>query len=180
MVSCSYSGRSSRSTGGKFAKKIAVKAASVWNARAFVERQWELAKKGVPIEVKHLSLNLPTSQKGVMAGGSGVAKGKSKEVVESNDKEGNKDGNNGSNNDGDDYNVPLAQKHPASLVSVASAKRPRMVASKEGKVEDVEMEETTLLATVTEVEPVVSDMEVKSKEEEFEAEEEGPEEAKVR
>ncbi|KAG5720901.1 hypothetical protein E4T56_gene385 [Termitomyces sp. T112] len=87
-------------------------------------------------------------------GGSRVAKGKSRELVESNE-EGN--GNNGSNNDSND-NVPLAQKQSAS---------PTLVASKEGEG-DVEMREMTPLATVAEVEQEASNMEVKG-EKEFEA-----------
>ncbi|KAG5716133.1 hypothetical protein E4T56_gene10937 [Termitomyces sp. T112] len=97
--SCSHSGRSSRSTGGKFTKRIATKAALVRNARAFVEQQRELAKRGEHIEVKHLSLLLPTLQEGAVVGGSGGAKVKSREVVESDEDD------NDSNSD-----VPLAQK----------------------------------------------------------------------
>ncbi|KNZ80006.1 hypothetical protein J132_08006 [Termitomyces sp. J132] len=82
--SCLHSGRLSRSTGGKFAKKIAMKAALVRNVRAFVEQQRELARQGEPIEVKHFSLNLLTLQEESAVGGSGVAKVKSRELVESN------------------------------------------------------------------------------------------------
>ncbi|KNZ77822.1 hypothetical protein J132_03331 [Termitomyces sp. J132] len=166
---------SSRSTGGKFAKRIATKVASVRNARAFVERQRELARQEEHIEVKHLSLLLPTLQEGAVVGGGGGAKVKSREVVES-------DGNN-NDSDGD---VPLAQKQAASPTLVTSAKQPQMVASEEGEG-DVEMRETTPLATVAEVEQEASDMEVEGKEEletvpataEEGKEEERAEEAKV-
>ncbi|KAG5717881.1 hypothetical protein E4T56_gene1440 [Termitomyces sp. T112] len=152
--SCSHSRWSSRSTGGKFAKRIATKAALVRNARAFVEQQRELARRGEPIEVKPSSLILPTSQEEAGVGGSGGAKMKSRAIVESNE--------DGSDNDGDD--LPLAQKRTASPSLVASAKRPWMVASKEG-AGDVEMRETTPLATVAEAEREASDMEVEGKEE---------------
>ncbi|KAG5349002.1 hypothetical protein C0989_006640, partial [Termitomyces sp. Mn162] len=114
----------------------------------------ELKRRGEPIEVKPSSLHLPTLQGEAAIGGSRVAKGKSRELVESNE-EGN--GNNGSNNDSND-NVPLAQKQSAS---------PTLVASKEGEG-DVEMREMTPLATVAEVEQEASNMEVKG-EKEFEA-----------
>ncbi|KAG5328549.1 hypothetical protein C0989_010359 [Termitomyces sp. Mn162] len=52
-----------------------------------------------------------------------------------------------------DGDTPRALKRAASPSSVASAKRPRTVASEEGR-EDVEMRETTPLATVAEVEAV--------------------------
>ncbi|KAG5735073.1 hypothetical protein E4T56_gene20512 [Termitomyces sp. T112] len=95
--------------------------------------------------------------------GSGVAKGKqqekSKEVVESEDKSGDREDD--GDNDGSD-NVPLAQKQVSSLMPVASAKRPRTVASEEGEqeAEDVEMREMTPLSTVAEVEPMASRGEV--------------------
>ncbi|KAG5715234.1 hypothetical protein E4T56_gene3015 [Termitomyces sp. T112] len=180
--SCSHSRRLLRSTGGKFAKKIAMKAASVRNVRAFVERQWELVRRGESIELKPSSLSLPTLQEEVTSGSSGGAKAKSKEWVESDEDGGNDSGD----NDNDDE-VPLAQKQAASPASVTSAKRPQMVASKEGEG-DVEMRETTPLAMVAEVEQEASDMEVKG-EEEFEAapaaikedkEEEQAEEVEVR
>ncbi|KAG5333478.1 hypothetical protein C0989_005762, partial [Termitomyces sp. Mn162] len=142
--SCSHSRWLLRSTGGKFAKRIATKVASVRNARAFVEQQRELARRGEPIEIKHSSLILPTSQEEAVVGGSGGAKVKSREVVES-DKD---------NNDSDG-NVPLARKQAAS---------PASVASKEGEGE-VEMRETTSLATVAEAEWEASNMEVKGGEE---------------
>ncbi|KNZ78067.1 hypothetical protein J132_02359, partial [Termitomyces sp. J132] len=151
--SCSHSGLSLRSTGSKFAKRIAIKAASVRSARAFVERQRELARRGEPIEVKHSSLTLPTSQEEGLVGGSGGARVKSREMVESDDN----DDDNGS--DGD---TPQALKRAASPSSVASTKRPRTVASEEGR-EDMEMRETTPLATVAEVE--ASDMEIKGEKE---------------
>ncbi|KNZ71316.1 hypothetical protein J132_00042, partial [Termitomyces sp. J132] len=154
--SCSHSGQSSRSTGSKFAKKIAIKAASVRNARAFVERQRERAMRGEAIEVEHSSLNLPTSQEEAGVSGSGGAKVKSRAVVESDEDR--------SDDDGDD-DVPLARKRPASPSSVASAKRPRTVAN-EGEDEDVGMREATPLATVAEVEREASDMEVEGEEEE--------------
>ncbi|KAG5728891.1 hypothetical protein E4T56_gene5608 [Termitomyces sp. T112] len=152
--SCLHSGRSSRSTGGKFAKRIATKAALVRNARAFVERQRELAKRGESIKIKHLSLILPMSQEEAGVGGSGGAKVKSRKVVESDED------NNNSNGD-----VPF----------------------KEGEG-DVEMRETTPLATVTEAEREASNMGVEGKEElkvvpaaaEENKEEERAEEAKVR
>ncbi|KAG5349333.1 hypothetical protein C0989_004571, partial [Termitomyces sp. Mn162] len=72
--SCSHSGWSLRSTGSKFTKRIATKVASVRNARAFVEQQRELARRGEHIEVKHLSLLLPTLQEGAVVGGGGGAK----------------------------------------------------------------------------------------------------------
>ncbi|KAG5349266.1 hypothetical protein C0989_004910 [Termitomyces sp. Mn162] len=108
--SCSHSGWSSRSTGGKFAKRIATKAAS----------------------------------EEAVVGGSGGAKVKSREVVESDEDD------NDSNS-----NVPLARKRAAS---------PTSVTSKEGEG-DVEMRETTPLATVAEAEWEASNMEVKGKEE---------------
>ncbi|KAG5335791.1 hypothetical protein C0989_000335, partial [Termitomyces sp. Mn162] len=140
--------------GGKFAKKIAMKAVSVKNARAFVEWQRELARRGEPIEVKPMSLKLPMLQEAVAVGGSGVTRVKSREVMESNKED---DGDNGSDND-----VPLAQKCPASPDSVTSTKQLRTVASKEGKG-NVKMREMTPLATVVEVEWEVSDMEVEGK-----------------
>ncbi|KNZ78374.1 hypothetical protein J132_01027 [Termitomyces sp. J132] len=162
-----WGGWLSRSTGGKFAKRIATKAVLVRNARAFVEQQRELARRGEPIEVKHSSLILPTSQEEAVVGGSGGAKVKSREVVES-----NKD-----NNDSDG-NVPLARKRAAS---------PASVASEEGEGE-VEMRETTPLATVAEAEREASNMEVKGGEElkavlavaEEDQEEKRAEEVKVR
>ncbi|KNZ76592.1 hypothetical protein J132_09335 [Termitomyces sp. J132] len=155
--SCLHSRRSSRSTGGKFAK-IATKVASVRNARAFVERQWELARRGESIELKPSSLSLLTLQEEVMSGSSGGAKAKSKEWVESDEDSGDDSGNNNNNK------VPLAQIRAASPVSVTSTKQPQMVTSEEGEG-DVEMRETTLLATVTEVEWEASDMKVEGKEE---------------
>ncbi|KNZ71664.1 hypothetical protein J132_07830 [Termitomyces sp. J132] len=155
-------GWSLRSTGGKFAKKIAMKVASVRNARASVEQQRELVRRGESIELKPSSLSLPTLQEEVTSGSSGGTKVKSKEWVES-DEDG---GNDGGNNDNDDE-VPLAQKQAARPASVASAKRPQTVASKEGEG-DMEMMEMTFLATVAEVEQEASNMEVKGKEE-FEA-----------
>ncbi|KAG5349841.1 hypothetical protein C0989_001642 [Termitomyces sp. Mn162] len=87
---------------------------------------------------------------------------KSKEVVKSEDKSGNREDD--GDNDGSD-NVPLAQKQVSSLMPFASAKRPRTVASEEGEqeAEDVEMRETTPLATVAEVEPMASRGEVEGK-----------------
>ncbi|KAG5348943.1 hypothetical protein C0989_007047 [Termitomyces sp. Mn162] len=82
----------------------------------------------------------------VTSGSSRGAKAKSKEWVESNED----GGNNGT-----------------SPASVASAKRPQTVASKEGEG-DMEMRETTPLAMVAEVEREASNMEVEGKEE-FEA-----------
>ncbi|KAG5334570.1 hypothetical protein C0989_003344 [Termitomyces sp. Mn162] len=98
----------------------------------------------------------------VTSGSSGGTKAKSKEWVESNEDSGNGGGN--SNNDNE---VPLAPTQAASPASVASAKQPQMVASKEGEG-DVEMRETTPLAMVAEVELEASDMEVEG-EEEFKA-----------
>ncbi|KAG5332036.1 hypothetical protein C0989_007404 [Termitomyces sp. Mn162] len=151
--SCSHSGLSSRSTGSKFAKRIAIKAASVRSARAFVERQRELARRGELIKVKRSSLTLPTSQEEGLVGGSGGARVKSRETVESNEDDDTNDS---------DCDTPRVRKRAASPSSVASAKRPRTVASEEGR-EDVEMREMTLLATVTEV--GASDMEIKGEEE---------------
>ncbi|KAG5346708.1 hypothetical protein C0989_000474, partial [Termitomyces sp. Mn162] len=88
-----------------------------------------------------------------LVGGSGGARVKSREMVESDED----DDDNGS--DGDTLR---ALKRAASPSSVASAKRPRTVASEEGR-EDVEMRETTPLATVAEVE--ASDMEIEGEEE---------------
>ncbi|KAG5715698.1 hypothetical protein E4T56_gene532 [Termitomyces sp. T112] len=124
-------GQSLRSTGGKFTKKIAMKAALVRNARAFIEQQQELE---------------------VMSGSSGGTKAKSKEWVES-------------------------DENGASPASVATAKRPQMVASEEGEG-DVEMREITPLATVAAVEQEESDMEVEGKKE-FEAAPAAIEEDKV-
>ncbi|KAG5350261.1 hypothetical protein C0989_011870 [Termitomyces sp. Mn162] len=92
---------------------------------------------------------------------------KSKEVVESNDKEGSKGSDNGDDNND---NVPLAQKQSASLASVASIEQLRTIASKEREkeVEDVEMREKTPLAMIAEAELATSDMEVEGGEE-FEA-----------
>ncbi|KNZ71717.1 hypothetical protein J132_07478 [Termitomyces sp. J132] len=151
--SCSHSGLSLRSTGSKFAKRIAIKAALVRSVRAFVERQRELARRGEPIEVKHSSLTLPTSQEEGLVGGSGGARVKSREMVESNED---------NDDNGSDGNTPQALKRAASPSSVASTKRPWTVASEEGR-EDVEMRETTPLATVAEVE--ASDMEIEGAEE---------------
>ncbi|KNZ80453.1 hypothetical protein J132_05573 [Termitomyces sp. J132] len=153
--SCSHSGRLSRSTSSKFAKKIAMKAVSVRNTRAFVKQQRELVRRGKPIKVKHLSLILPTSQEEAVIGGGGGAKVKSREMVES-DKD-------SSNNDSDG-DVPLAQKQAASPVLVASAKQSQTVASEEGEG-DVEMGETTPLAMVAEVEREASGMEIEGEEE---------------
>ncbi|KAG5716194.1 hypothetical protein E4T56_gene10759 [Termitomyces sp. T112] len=133
--SCLHSRWLLRSTGSKFAKKIA---ALVRNAKAFVEQQRELKRRGEPIKVKPSSLHLPTSQGEAAIGGSRVVKGKSRELVESNEG----DGNNGSDNDSDD-DMPLGE-------------------------EDVEMRETTSLATVAEVEQEASNMKVEG-EEKFEA-----------
>ncbi|KNZ78649.1 hypothetical protein J132_11090 [Termitomyces sp. J132] len=130
-------GRLLRSTGGKFAKKIATKAALVRNTRAFMEQQREL------------------SQEEAVIGGGGGAKVKSREMVESDE--------DGSDNDSDG-DVPLAQKQAASSVLVTSTKRPRTVASEEGEG-DMEMGETTPLATVAEVEREASNMEIEGKEE---------------
>ncbi|KAG5349540.1 hypothetical protein C0989_003262 [Termitomyces sp. Mn162] len=103
--SCLHSGRSLRSTGGKFTKKIVTKVALVRNARAFVEQQQELVRRGESIELKPFSLSLPTSQEEVTSGSSGGAKAKSKEWVES-DEDSDDDGGNNNNNN----KVPLAQK----------------------------------------------------------------------
>ncbi|KNZ78244.1 hypothetical protein J132_01222 [Termitomyces sp. J132] len=108
---------------------------------------------GERIEVKHSSLILPTLQEEAVVGGSGGAKVKSREVVESDEDD------NDSNSD-----VPLAWKQAASPVSVASAKQPQTVASEEGEG-DVEIRETTPLVMVTEAEREASNMEVKGKEE---------------
>ncbi|KAG5349245.1 hypothetical protein C0989_005036 [Termitomyces sp. Mn162] len=151
--SCLRSGQASRSTGSKFAKKIATKAALVRNARAFMEQQRELVRQGEPIKVKHSSLILPTSQEEAGVGGSGGAKVKSRAIVESDE--------DGSDNDGD--NLPLAWKQPASPSLVASTKQPQTIARKEGG-EDMEMRETTPLATVTKVEWEASNMEVEGEE----------------
>ncbi|KNZ81898.1 hypothetical protein J132_10177 [Termitomyces sp. J132] len=110
--------------------------------------------QGEPIEVKHLSLNLPTSQEQATSGGSRGAKVKSRELVKSDKEDG---GNDGDDNDSNDE-VPLAQKQTASSA---------LVTSEEGEG-DVEMRETTPLAAVAEVEWEVSNMEVEGKEE-FEA-----------
>ncbi|KAG5717933.1 hypothetical protein E4T56_gene1466 [Termitomyces sp. T112] len=147
--SCLHSGRSSRSTGSKFAKKIVMKAALVRNARAFIERQQELARRGKSIELKPSSLSLPILQEEVTSGSSGGTKAKSKEWVESDEDGGNDSGNNDNNDE-----VPLAQKQAASPVEEGEG--------------DEEMREMTPLATVAEVEQEASNMEVKG-EEEFEA-----------
>ncbi|KAG5331229.1 hypothetical protein C0989_008248 [Termitomyces sp. Mn162] len=160
--SCSHSGQSLRSTGGKFAKRIATKAALVRNARAFVERQQELARRGESIKLKPSSLSLPTLQEEVTSGSSGGAKAKSKEWVESDE-----NGGDGSSNNDNDNKVPLAQKRAASPAPVTSAKRPQTVTSEEGEG-DVEMREMTPLVMVAEVEQEASDIEVEG-EEEFEA-----------
>ncbi|KAG5348776.1 hypothetical protein C0989_008289 [Termitomyces sp. Mn162] len=139
-----------------------MKAASVRNTRAFIERQQELARRGESIELKPSSLSLLTLQEEVTSGSSGGAKAKSKEWVESNE-----DGGDGSGNNDNDDEVPLAQKQAASPALVASAKQPKMVTSEEGEG-DVEMRETTPFAMVAEVEQEASDMEVEG-EEEFEA-----------
>ncbi|KNZ74951.1 hypothetical protein J132_05349 [Termitomyces sp. J132] len=133
--SCSHSGQLLRSTGGKFTKKIAMKVASVRNARAFVEQQWELARRGESIELKPSSLSLPTLQEEVTSGSSRGAKVKSKEWVESNEDSGDNSGN----NDNDDK-VPLAQKQAASPASVASTKQPQTIASEEGERDASDME----------------------------------------
>ncbi|KNZ78149.1 hypothetical protein J132_01674 [Termitomyces sp. J132] len=78
---------------------------------------------------------------------------KSREMVESDEDD---------DNNGSDGNMPRALKRAASPSSVASAKRPRTVTSEEGR-EDMEMRETTPLATVAEVE--ASDMEIRGEEE---------------
>ncbi|KNZ72633.1 hypothetical protein J132_02226 [Termitomyces sp. J132] len=103
--SCSHGGWSSRSTGSKFTKKIAMKVASVRNARAFIEQQQELARRGESIKLKPSSLSLPTSQEEVTSGSSRGTKVESKEWVESNEDGGDNGGNNDNNNE-----VPLAQK----------------------------------------------------------------------
>ncbi|KNZ81432.1 hypothetical protein J132_00539 [Termitomyces sp. J132] len=155
-------GQSLRSTGSKFAKRIATKAALVRNARAFVERQQELARRGESIKLKPSSLSLLTLQEEVTSGSSGGAKAKSKEWVESDE-----NGGNGSSNNDNDNKVPLAQKRAASPAPVTSAKRPQTVTSEEGEG-DVEMREMTPLVMVAEVEQEASDIEVEG-EEEFEA-----------
>ncbi|KAG5349154.1 hypothetical protein C0989_005573 [Termitomyces sp. Mn162] len=139
-----------------------MKVALVRNARAFIEQQRELARRGESIKLKPSSLSLPTLQEEVTSGSSGGAKAKSKEWVKSNEDSGNDSGDNDNNNE-----VPLARKQAASPVSVASAKQPRPVASEEGEG-DVEMREMTPLATAAEMEQEASNMEVKGKEE-FEA-----------
>ncbi|KNZ78615.1 hypothetical protein J132_11056 [Termitomyces sp. J132] len=150
--SCSHSGLSLRSTGSKFAKRTAIKAVSVRSARAFMERQRELARRGEPIEVKHSSLTLPTSQEEGLVGVSGGARVKSREMVESDED---------NNNNDSDSDTPRALKRAASPSSVASAKRPQTVASEEGR-EDIEMREATPLATVAKV--GASDMEIEGEE----------------
>ncbi|KAG5725016.1 hypothetical protein E4T56_gene12514 [Termitomyces sp. T112] len=92
-------------------------------------------------------------KEGAVVGGGGGTKVKSREVVESNKDDNNSDGN-----------VPLAQKQAASPASVASAKQPQTVASEEGEG-DVEMRETTPLATVAEAEREASNMEEERAEE---------------
>ncbi|KAG5724953.1 hypothetical protein E4T56_gene12435 [Termitomyces sp. T112] len=74
------------------------------------------------------------------------------------------------NGDDNNDNVPLAQKHSASLASVASIEQLRTIASKEREkeVEDVEMRKKTPLAMIAEAELATSDMEVEGGEE-FEA-----------
>ncbi|KAG5334053.1 hypothetical protein C0989_004482, partial [Termitomyces sp. Mn162] len=109
---------------------------------------------------------------GMVVEGSGVTKGrwqeKSYEVVESEDKDDSKASNNGSNNN----NVLLACKQLASATLVAMTKQQKMVASKEREEEqeDVEMRKMTLLATVAEVEPVVSRGEIEDEGEAIEVE----------
>ncbi|KAG5717390.1 hypothetical protein E4T56_gene7250 [Termitomyces sp. T112] len=122
-----------------------------------------VGKKGEPIQVKHSSLHLSTLQDRIEVGGSSVAKSrqqeKSFEVVESEDKGSNRDDNDGSNNSND---VPLACKQSASPASVASAKQPRTVTSKEreGELVNMEMREKTPLVTITEVKPAIDGGEV--------------------
>ncbi|KAG5349641.1 hypothetical protein C0989_002615 [Termitomyces sp. Mn162] len=150
-------GKLLRSTGRKFAKRIAVRASSVQQTWVFVEWQKELANQSSSIQVRHSSLLLPTLQDGSRVRGSEVAKGKqqekSKEVVESKDDASN------SNDD-----VPLVHKQTSSSMLVTSTKQPWIVASKEGEqeAEDVEMREMTPLATVAEVKPAASRGEVEA------------------
>ncbi|KAG5349987.1 hypothetical protein C0989_000843 [Termitomyces sp. Mn162] len=110
------------------------------------KRQRELARKGESTKVKPSSLKLLTLQEEAMVGGSGVTK---------------------SNGDSDDSgnNVLLAYKQAASLTLVANTKQPQTVTSKKGEKEseDMEMRETTPLATVTEIKPVASRGEVEGK-----------------
>ncbi|KAG5732034.1 hypothetical protein E4T56_gene18235 [Termitomyces sp. T112] len=164
--SCLHSGKSLRSTGRKFAKTIAVRASSVQQMQAFVEEQRKLAKRGEPIQVRHSSLLLLTSQDGSKVGGSRIAKGKqqekSKEVVESKDDGSNRGGDNGSNSNND---IPLAQKQPSRLMLIAMTKQQKTVTSnnEEEETKNVEMRKKTLLMTIAKVEPVVSGQEVEGK-----------------
>ncbi|KAG5719791.1 hypothetical protein E4T56_gene7272 [Termitomyces sp. T112] len=93
-----------------------------------------------PLTPKPVAGGITRGLEEAVIGGSGGAKVKSREVVESDED------NNDSNSD-----VPLAQKRAASP-------------AEEGEG-DVEMRETTSLSTVTEAEWEASDMEVKGKEE---------------
>ncbi|KNZ77755.1 hypothetical protein J132_03978 [Termitomyces sp. J132] len=94
-----------------------------------------------------------------MVGSSGIAKGeqqeKSHKMVKSEEDASDKEGTSNSNNDN---NMPLASKQAASLTLVASEEVGE-------KGQDVEMRETTPLATVAEVEPLVSGGEVKNRQE---------------
>ncbi|KAG5723820.1 hypothetical protein E4T56_gene9885 [Termitomyces sp. T112] len=169
-----------KGTGSKFIKRIVAQAALVQQASSFVERQRELAAWKEPIQIKHLSLNLLTSQDGIVVGGSGVAKGKqqekSQEVVESKEDASNEEGISNSND-----NMLLCQKHAASPAWVALPKQQRMIASKEGEdgQEDMEMREKTPLATVAEVEPAASGGEVEEEAMEVEANKESNKEPVV-
>ncbi|KAG5332432.1 hypothetical protein C0989_007048 [Termitomyces sp. Mn162] len=108
----------------------------------------------VPLERRQEYKHTQGAEEAVIGGGGG-AKVKSREMVESDE--------DGSDNDSDG-DVPLAQKQAASSVLVTSTKRPRTVASEEGEG-DMEMGETTPLATVAEVEREASNMEIEGKEE---------------
>ncbi|KAG5716192.1 hypothetical protein E4T56_gene10768 [Termitomyces sp. T112] len=81
----------------------------------------------------------------VAIGGSRIAKGRSRELVESDEESNGNDGSdNNSNND-----MPLAQKQPTSPTLVTSAKQPQTIASEEASDMKVKGEEEFEAAPVT-------------------------------
>ncbi|KAG5353136.1 hypothetical protein C0989_009980 [Termitomyces sp. Mn162] len=144
-----------KGAGTPLASNLAIAAIAQEKARAFVEWQRELAAIKEPIQIKHLSLNLPTLHDGIVVGGSGVAKDKqqekSREIVESEDEASNKESTSNSDNSN---NVPLAHKWAASPALFASTKPQRTVTSKEEGGD--KMEQGTPMAIVDEVEMVAS------------------------
>ncbi|KNZ76554.1 hypothetical protein J132_09636 [Termitomyces sp. J132] len=110
---------------GRAARTVALR-----SARAFVERQRELARRGEPIKVKHLSLTLPTLQEEGLVGGSGGTRVKSREMVESDDN----DNDNGTNEEGRE---DAEMRETTPLATVAEVEASDMEIEGEEEVEAV-------------------------------------------